>query len=83
MPRFNIDGSVDSYKISDIDESGATKYYGYLDRYSNWYILAMTDTTARYCRGSNSIGYIVNWNNKTNLSYTYFNEAFTLGGGQG
>lgn len=76
--RLNIDGLVDSYKISDIDESGSDKYYGFLDKFGNWYILKMTDTSARYCRGFQN--YVTKWATKTGLVYGHFNEAFKLGG---
>jgi hypothetical protein len=66
----------DGYAISDLDASGTTKYYGFLDETGNYYILAMTDTTARYYRGSANESYITDWNNRASLDYNYFHDVF-------
>jgi hypothetical protein len=76
MPRVNLDGTIGEYRINDLDESGATKYYGFTDRYGNWYILQMTDTTARYARGDSNTNYTQAWANRTSLSYNYYHEVF-------
>ena len=76
MPRINIDGVIDSYRISDIDDAGDPQYYGFLDKYGNWYILQMTDTTARYTKGDTYSDYATNWANRVSLSYDYFHVVF-------
>lgn len=63
-----------AYKISDIDESGATAYYGYLDKSGNWYIMAVTVTTIRYAKGVEE--YTTNWTGRAELEYDYFDAVF-------
>lgn len=62
------------YSISDLDESGTTKYYGYLDADGAWYILQLTSTTGRYIKGTSS--YSTNWTNRVSLSYDTFDNIF-------
>jgi len=68
------------YKISDMDSAASPEYYGYLNRFGDWYIVEVTDTTVRYCRGSNSYSYLTAWTNRVSLSYDYFHNVFKLGG---
>ena len=65
---------IASYKVCDMDDTGATKYYGYADRHENWYIMELTDTTVRYIKGSGT--YVTNWNGRTLLVYDYFFNVF-------
>ena len=62
------------YKISDIDESGTTAYYGYLDKNGNWYIMEVTGTTVRYFKGAED--YTTSWTGRALLGYGYFNAIF-------
>jgi hypothetical protein len=65
------------YKVSDIDTSTSTQYFGFIDYNGNWYIIKF-DTTAntiRYAAGSASSSYATNWTNRTTLTYTYYNTA--------
>lgn len=66
------------YKISDIDDGGSTKYFGFIDHVGNWYILKLTDSTARYTRGSANTNYEAHWANRANLTYGKFNDVFKL-----
>jgi hypothetical protein len=79
MPRVSIENLTDldpiaAYKFSDTATVDATDYYGYVDAGGAWYIMELTDTTARYCKGTS--GYIANWGNKTILNYGYFHDIF-------
>jgi len=65
---------VPDYAPSDIDESGATSYYGFLDKRGWWYIMVVTSTSIRYTRGEKD--YIANWAIHTDLSYQYYDQAF-------
>lgn len=65
---------LEAYKISDLDESTSTKYYGFLKDDGSWYILKITSTQARYIKGASS--YATNWTNRASLSYDYFDTAF-------
>jgi len=63
-----------SYAISDLDESGTTKYYWFADWAWAWYILAITSTTARYIKWASD--YTTNWTNRAGLSYDYYYNIF-------
>lgn len=66
---------IKGYFISDIDESDTTtKYYGFLTRDGEWYIMQMTSTTVRYAKGNND--YITNWDNRITLTYDYYHIIF-------
>ena len=65
---------MDSYVASDIDESGATKYYGFLSRSGAWYIQEVTDTTIRYAKGVS--GYVAGFTGRAGLTYDYFDVVF-------
>ena len=80
MARINIDGTVDSYRISDMDDTSDPKYFGYLDKFGNWFIMQLTSTTVRYCRGYQN--YTDKWTNRSTQNYKLFNESFRLGGGE-
>ena len=62
------------YKITDIDDSGSTKYFGFTDKDGNWFIMQLTATAARYCAGSS--GYTTSWTGCAGLTYDYFYNAF-------
>lgn len=62
------------YNISDKDESSTPKYYGFVGRSGNWYILKESGTEYRYVRGSQS--YVTNWDNRASLDYARYNEVF-------
>lgn len=62
------------YRVSDMDDGAATKYYGYVDRYGNWYIIKMTSTAVRYCADHED--YETNWGNRATLEYDYLFNVF-------
>ena len=62
------------YKITDIDDSGTTKYFGFTDKDGNWFIMSLTTTEARYIKGTS--GYTTNWTGRTGLTYDYFYNVF-------
>jgi hypothetical protein len=62
------------YQPSDLDEGGATDYYGFLDVDGKWYIMSKTTTAIRYTKGSKA--YTTNWTNRASLTYDYFNNTF-------
>jgi hypothetical protein len=65
------------YKVSDIDTSTSTQYFGFIDYNGNWYIIQYNTTanTIRYAAGSASNTYSTNWTNRTTLTYSYYNTA--------
>jgi hypothetical protein len=62
------------YKISDIDDSGDPKYFGFTDKDGNWFIMQLTTTQARYIAGTSA--YTTNWTARAGLSYDYFYNVF-------
>lgn len=74
MPRFESLYGFEDYKLSDMAMVDTTDYYGYVNAKGHWYVLELTETTARYFKGTS--GYIANWGNKTNLDYDYFFNIF-------
>ncbi len=66
--------ALEDYKISDIDESTATAYYGFLDKDGSWYIMEVTATTVRYFAGTT--GYATNWTGREDLEYGYYDAVF-------
>ncbi len=73
LDAIGID-SLDNYRITDLDTSGATQYFGYTDKDNNWYIMELTSTTARYIKGTTD--YATNWTGRAGLSYEYFYNTF-------
>lgn len=67
--------ALDLYFVSDVDEAADPKYYGFLTKAGEWYILKNTnDTTFRYISGTSD--YPTNWTNRASLVYDYYNVAF-------
>lgn len=71
---FATEDITAKYKISDIDDSAATKYFGFTDLDGNWFIMSLTATEARYIKGA--AGYTVSWAGRTGLTYDYFYITF-------
>lgn len=69
---------TDGYNITEIDDSAADIYYGFVNKDGAWYIQKELSTGAyRYTRGdSDFTNATTGWPNKANLSYGYFNEKF-------
>lgn len=70
---------LDGYSISDIDTSGSTQYFGFMNKDGAWYILqANADNSIRYARGSS--GYTTPttgaWATRASQSYGIFSEVF-------
>jgi hypothetical protein len=71
----DVQAILSKYYISDIDDAGDPKYYGFLDKDGNWYILEETGGAAyRYIHGS--ANYAINWGNRGILVYNYFDVEF-------
>ncbi len=62
-----------SYAISDQDESGDPKYYGFLSSDGHWYIMEenAANNTFRYCNGTPG-GYAAAWTARASETYSYF-----------
>ena len=67
------------FVLSDTDIIGFPAYYGYLDSDGRWYIQRVNaDGSRRYTLSliTPSGTYSNNWNNRSNLSYTYWDALF-------
>jgi hypothetical protein len=67
---------LEHYHVSDMDTATDPKYFGYLGKDSNWYILQLDETngTLRYVKGIDD--YTTNWTNRASLTYDYFDDVF-------
>lgn len=68
--------TLPGYMVSDTDDSGDVKYYGFLTADGKWYIYCWNTLlgTHRYFRGDD--GYTTNWDDRVNLSYDYWDVIF-------
>lgn len=60
------------YSISDLDESGTTKYYGFLKDDGAWYIMSVTATAVRYVKGTSGYSFA----SPSSLTYDTFSNTF-------
>ena len=60
------------YSISDLDESGTTKYYGFLKDDGGWYIMSVTSTAVRYVKGTSGYSFA----SPSSLTYDTFSNTF-------
>jgi len=66
---------TDGYKVTEIDDSSAVTYIGFLDKTGKWYIMQDTDGSYRYVKGDSS--FASNWNTRaTREDYDYFDTIF-------
>ncbi len=69
---------TDGYNITEIDDTGADTYYGFVNKDGAWYIQKELSTGAyRYIKGSSDFTNVTTgWPNRTSLTYGYFNDVF-------
>lgn len=73
--KVTTDNLYGNFQVSDIDESGDPKYYGFINNKGAWYILKDTGgTTFRYIKGDTN--YTTNWTSRSGLTYDYFYNIF-------
>lgn len=66
---------TDGYTISQLDDSGSTNYYGFVNKIGEWYISRESnDGSYRYTKGTSSFS--TNWTNRASLTYDYFDNIF-------
>ncbi len=61
-------------KVDSVDST--ISYYGFLNKYGEWYIMRKDETngTGRYYKGDS--GYSSAWSARESASYDYFDEIF-------
>lgn len=79
--RFEYRGGVwllvsdmPAFHPSDLDNTTATKYFGFVTSDGRWYIMKKDGGEIRYCFGRS--GYVANWSNRLSLTYRYFDRLF-------
>lgn len=67
---------TDGYKITEIDESETSNYFGFVNKDGAWLIMREeTDNGSfRYTKGSSD--FPGNWKNRVNLKYDYYHSLF-------
>lgn len=66
---------TDGYRVSEIDDSTSTAYYGFINKSGAWFIQREDSAGAhRYTKGASSFS--TNWTNRASLTYDYFDTIF-------
>lgn len=70
---------LEEYALTDIDDNVLPYYYGFINADGQWYIMKQgSDGVVKYAvsfispRGQ----YSSNWDNRTNLTYNYWDTSF-------
>lgn len=73
-----ISTPTDGYKITEIDDSSATAYYGFVEKTGKWFIMQEQSGGAyRYTKGAADFtNATTGWPNRASLSYGYFDAIF-------
>lgn len=66
-----------NYGISNTEDTGTYKYYGFEDKDGNWYILRKTIATNTYLYTAGSSDYNTGWTNRASHSYDSFAATFS------
>ncbi len=67
---------LDGFRISEIDETDFLTYYGFINKDGAWVIMRenVNSSAFRYAQGKDT--FVDNWNNRQELQYDYFFNAF-------
>jgi len=66
------------YQPADEDADGDPSYFGFLDKFGNWYIQKydMANGQFRYVRGSTQATYLTAWTGRATETYDHFDTVF-------
>jgi len=67
--------STDGYEISEVDDSGATSYYGFVHKTGSWYI-TKEDASGGYRYSKGAGDFATGWTGRASLTYGYFDTIF-------
>lgn len=67
---------TDAYGISNIEDTGTYKYYGFEDKDGNWYILRKTLATNIYLYAAGASDYSTAWTNRASQTYASYAVTF-------
>ena len=74
VSNFTTLDPTSAYKITNLDTSGATMYFGFVDAGGAWYILSLSGTDGLYLKGSS--GYAAAWAARVGAGYAQFDAVF-------
>lgn len=66
---------TDGYKISQIDDTTATVYFGYVNKDGAWYI-SREESSGNYRYTKGTTDFSTNWTDRASLTYDYFDSIF-------
>lgn len=67
---------TDKYAISNIEDAGTYKYFGFEDKDGNWYILRKTVATNIFLYFHGASAYSTGWTNRASHSYDTYENIF-------
>lgn len=72
--------AVAGYQVSDQDVTSSLRYFGYLNKDGNWYIMRGIKTgnvtNYTYVKGASSSAYATAWNARATQTYGRFDTIF-------
>lgn len=77
--KINKFERVNTYMLTDFDDAGEPKYYGYVNDEGEWYIQRTAIAgSVRYHKNNIRVRglYCDAWNNRTTLQYFYWDTSF-------
>ena len=74
LPIFDKTDLLKDYALSGGDDTNLI--YGYVNKKGAWYIQKFNSDTKTYKYVKGSVSFSDNWENRTNLTYSFFNEVF-------
>lgn len=76
----NVANPIAKFSIARIDSTADPKYYGFLDKDGNWYIMRETTATNTfeyfYSTSATPFTGVSGWSNRALITYVEFNTAF-------
>lgn len=68
--------SAQGYKITEVDDTGSTAYYGFVNSSGSWFIMKQDQnaTSFRYAGGNSN--FTQGWKDRKNLKYDYYYNLF-------
>lgn len=67
---------TDAYSISNTEDTGTYKYFGFEDKDGNWYILRKTIATNIYLYTAGASDYSTGWTNRASQTYASYATTF-------
>lgn len=68
--------ATDAYAISNIEDTGTYKYFGFEDASGNWYIMRKTLATNIFLYTAGSSNYATGWTNRASQTYASYGTTF-------